>query len=496
MVGQSLLLLAVAVAALGYMVGKRISKSPLEPFPWSQVPSPPSLHGSLAPNEVLINAELLHVNETIGPEAFALGADGSIYTGLADGRVVMLNDRGEDLRTVFFVGGFISSQCREAGAKTGLEECGKELRAECSAAARARNRGASEDTERRCGRPLGLQFVASNATLYVLDAYHGLFALDVSAQHAARQLFDAASTVPAPAAGGARAHRDTRRPVRFLNDLALAPDGTFLITDSSWKHARFNNRLEILDAAPRGRLLRFDPADGSLKTLLCGLHFANGVVIRGGTTALIAESLRFRVLEVPLAALSADAGDASATAAALTRCNGAALPPHVRVLAVNLPGFADNLEESAPYEDGSGADAGGGEVIESDESVERGSEIPAAMTAGSSGGGGGGGGGVTLLVGVGTRAAKPFSLLHYMFWLPLAARSAVVALLGPALMERLIPRYGLVLQLNAQTGEVQASYHDPTGRVPFVSTALRHPTMGYLFLGSSQNPFLARVRAP
>ncbi|KAG5179032.1 hypothetical protein JKP88DRAFT_201232 [Tribonema minus] len=458
--GQSLLLLAIAVAALGYMVGKRISKSPLEPFPWSQVPSPPSLHGALAPNEVLINAELLHVNETVGPEAFALGADGSIYTGLADGRVVMLNDRGEDLRTVFFVGGFLSSQCREAGAKTGLEECGKELRAECSAAARARNRGASEDTERRCGRPLGLQFVASNATLYVLDAYHGLFALDVSARHAARQLFDAASTVPEPAAGGARAHRDTRRPVRFLNDLALAPDGTFLITDSSWKHARFNNRLEILDAAPRGRLLRFDPADGSLKTLLCGLHFANGVVIRNGTTALIAESLRFRVLEVPLAALSADAGDASATAAALTRCSGAALPPHVRVLAANLPGFADNLEESAP------------------------------------GGGGGGGGAATLLIGVGTRAAKPFSLLHYMFWLPPAARSAVVALLGPVLMERLIPRYGLVLELNAQTGEVQASYHDPTGRVPFVSTALRHPTTGYLFLGSSQNPFLARVRAP
>ena len=47
----------------------------------------------------------------------------------------------------------------------------------------------------------------------------------------------------------------------------------------SYKHVRTQNREELLDAAPRGRLLRYDVKSKTMTVLLCGLHFANGVQV-------------------------------------------------------------------------------------------------------------------------------------------------------------------------------------------------------------------------
>jgi sugar lactone lactonase YvrE len=68
----------------------------------------------------------------------------------------------------------------------------------------------------------------------------------------------------------------------------------------------------VLDGAGRGRLLRWDPASGALETLLCGLHFPNGVQLLHqepgpegeGESLLVVESSRFRILKVDLQALS------------------------------------------------------------------------------------------------------------------------------------------------------------------------------------------------
>lgn len=36
---------------------------------------------------------------------------------------------------------------------------------------------------------------------------------------------------------------------------------------------------QIIDGAPNGRLLRFEPSTGDLHTVMCGLHFPNGVEV-------------------------------------------------------------------------------------------------------------------------------------------------------------------------------------------------------------------------
>ena len=55
--------------------------------------------------------------------------------------------------------------------------------------------------------------------------------------------------------------------------------GRVVFTDSSYKLTRSENRQELLDAAPRGRLLVFDQRRGRLSVVLCGMHFPNGVQI-------------------------------------------------------------------------------------------------------------------------------------------------------------------------------------------------------------------------
>jgi sugar lactone lactonase YvrE len=81
-------------------------------------------------------------------------------------------------------------------------------------------------------------------------------------------------------------------------------------------------QAEILEAAPRGRLLRYEPATGALTTVLSGLHFPNGITLNAaGDALLLVESMRFRVLKLSLSALNKPA----------------------EVWSDNLPGFCDNL---------------------------------------------------------------------------------------------------------------------------------------------------------
>lgn len=49
------------------------------------------------------------------------GDDGEVYTGLGDGRVVMLDQNGENPQDIFFTGGFVSAAGRALGTATGLD---------------------------------------------------------------------------------------------------------------------------------------------------------------------------------------------------------------------------------------------------------------------------------------------------------------------------------------------------------------------------------------
>ncbi len=135
-------------------------------------------------------------------------------------------------------------------------------------------------------------------------------------------------------------------PPRFLNDITISPSGkTAFITDSSWKNRRQENRAEIFDAAPRGRLLRLrlndDDHPSVVETVICGLHFPNGVEIdMKGESLLIVESTRLRILSIPLRELEERKQELCSNEPS----NLSSLPRGARLWSdYPLPGFPDNI---------------------------------------------------------------------------------------------------------------------------------------------------------
>ena len=118
----ALVLLAVVYLAL--------APSPIDAAPWTPPPAP-LLEGPLAPNEILARAEAIGVGQLPGPEDVELDAEGNIYTGLADGRIVRIR----------------------------------------------KDTGAIETVRSTGGRPLGLRF-GKEGVLYVADTDKGLLSID------------------------------------------------------------------------------------------------------------------------------------------------------------------------------------------------------------------------------------------------------------------------------------------------------------------------------
>ncbi|WP_027897266.1 SMP-30/gluconolactonase/LRE family protein [Zestomonas thermotolerans] len=114
------------IAGAAYLA---ITPSPIDPLPWD-APAAPPLTGVLEPNDTLMKAELLAQGQIHGPEDTAVDAQGRVYAGLHDGRVVRIGTDGR----------------LETFADTG-------------------------------GRPLGMDFDAQG-NLIVADAYKGLLSID------------------------------------------------------------------------------------------------------------------------------------------------------------------------------------------------------------------------------------------------------------------------------------------------------------------------------
>jgi len=56
-------------------------------------------------------------------------------------------------------------------------------------------------------------------------------------------------------------------------------NGTIYFTDASDKFPVKDYLLDMIEARPHGRLMRYDPVSGKVTVLLSGLHFANGVAL-------------------------------------------------------------------------------------------------------------------------------------------------------------------------------------------------------------------------
>ncbi|XP_033639871.1 adipocyte plasma membrane-associated protein-like isoform X1 [Asterias rubens] len=220
---QCFLFFVFMVATLGVVI--YLLPCPIDPSPLI-FPAPPALEGTLAPNKLLQGTENILEGRLSGPEALEI-RDGFLYTGTSDGQIVKI--KGEEITNV---------------ARLGVPPCGL------------------EKDEHTCGRPLGMRF-HTDGFLYVLDAYLGIYKVNVDTGKAV-QLLSAWD----PIAGA---------PLKFLNDLDIQSDGIIYFTDSSQRWTRRENIFIALGTEHTGRLFRFNPNTREIKVLMDGLYFANGV---------------------------------------------------------------------------------------------------------------------------------------------------------------------------------------------------------------------------
>jgi len=161
------------------------------------------------------------------------------------------------------------------------------------------------------GRPLGLEFGA-DGNLLVANAYIGLQSVDAGG----------AVTLLTDEVDGS--------PIRYADDVDVAPDGRIYFTDASTKFGAADydstygaSLLDILEHGSHGRVLVYDPTTGETGTVMAGLDFANGVAVDpAGRFLLVIETGTYRVLKHWLAGPSAG---------------------ETEILIDNLPGFPDNV---------------------------------------------------------------------------------------------------------------------------------------------------------
>lgn len=268
-----MLAVSLAIPLLGAMM---LLESPIDPQSFS-FKEPPFMFGVLQPNTKLRQAERLFENQLNGPESIVNIGD-VLFTGTADGRVVKL-ENGE----IETIARFGSGPCK------------------------------TRDDEPTCGRPLGIR-VGPNGTLFVVDAYKGLF--EVNPQKRSVKLLLSSET---PIEG---------KKMSFVNDLTITRDGRKIyFTDSSSKWQRRDYLLLVMEGTDDGRLLEYDTVTKDVKVLLDQLQFPNGVQLSPEEDfVLVAETAMARIRRVYVSGLMKGGAD---------------------MFVENMPGFPDNIRPSS-----------------------------------------------------------------------------------------------------------------------------------------------------
>lgn len=258
------ILLALAAGVLLVVLYFLLWPVPIKPVAWEAPPNP-GYTGPYAVNTRLAGLTTFSLAGSHGPEDVALDAQGRIYAATHEGRIVRLQPDGSGA---------------EVWAETG-------------------------------GRPLGIDFDAGG-NLIVADAFRGLLSIAP----------DAKVTVLATEADG--------MPIRYADDVDTAADGKIYFSDAStrfgarqWGGTYPASLLDLMEHSESGRLLVYNPADGTTHTLVDGLTFANGVAVSPDQRfVLVNETGMYRVLRYWLQ--GPNAGQAE---------------PFIEA----LPGFPDNI---------------------------------------------------------------------------------------------------------------------------------------------------------
>lgn len=178
-----------------------------------------------------------------GPEDVVVDAEGWLWAGVLDGRIIRVSPDGATQTVV---------------ADTG-------------------------------GRPLGLH-VARDGRVLVCDSHRGLLALDPASGELTVLTETAGGPDGVGSAGSVPHHR-----LKFCSNVTETEDGTIYFTEST-KDFHFEHfGAPVLEARGTGGLYRL-ASDGTVTTLSSGLYFANGVTVTSDGSALVfAETLARRL---------------------------------------------------------------------------------------------------------------------------------------------------------------------------------------------------------
>jgi sugar lactone lactonase YvrE len=224
--------LALIVAAVGYVFAWPVPIDPVEVAVGQNF----GFTGPFTPNDALRNTRFTETVVGQGPEDVTV-KDGYAYTGLEDGRVVRMRIDG-----LTPTGPAPIQPVIPGGPVSPVSGIGVETVATTG------------------GRPLGLQHDPFG-NIVVADAKRGLLAITPQGQ-----VFEVAKTF----AG---------RPLRFVDDLDIAKDGTIYFSDASTRHGYEEVPLDFYEGHATGRLFSFDPRTGQLQARMSDLAFANGVAL-------------------------------------------------------------------------------------------------------------------------------------------------------------------------------------------------------------------------
>jgi YD repeat-containing protein len=243
---------------------------PIEPVSWN-APTPPGYTGPHTVNTKLANLKIISLGKEEGPEHIAISKDGKLYTTVASGNILRMNPDGS---------------AQEVFVNTG-------------------------------GRVLGFDF-DSAGNLIAADSNKGL--LSISPDRKISTLTD-------------KVNGD---PIRYADAVVMAKSGKIYLSDASTRFAPKDwggtfeaSILDILEQASTGRILEYDPANKTTRTVAKGFSFANGVALsQDEQTLFVNETGKYRVWKISVGAKDLDISTQNDQA---------------KLLFDNLPGYPDNL---------------------------------------------------------------------------------------------------------------------------------------------------------
>jgi ribose transport system permease protein len=209
---------------------------PLEPSP----PLDPGTGSAFAPNDRLVDAEPIGVDQVEGPEDVILDRQDRLYGSTRDGNIIRFSGPRFEHREVF--------------AHIG-------------------------------GRPLGMQF-DKDENLIVCVAGMGVYGVKPSGE--VFKVTDETNRT------WSKLNDDSR--LRMADDLDIAPDGKIYFSDCTTRYEMTTNTLDILEGRPNGRVVCYDPATKTTRTVINRFYFPNGICVsHDGKSVLIASTSACRI---------------------------------------------------------------------------------------------------------------------------------------------------------------------------------------------------------